>query len=383
MALDADTDLLTTHGFIALRDIYKGDEVYHPSGRLTRVTAAPKIMHDRDCYRVTTTDGRSVVADRDHLWTVVDKRRARSVGPRGNTFRWFETVTLTTGEIAAAGISRYKVGSRTTVAGGKRYTVNEYRFQLPAQEPVKSLKVTLPIDPYVLGAWLGDGTTSAAQLTSADPEVIDEIRRAGQPCVQAADSRLIHWRLSDGIRRGRGHGAATLHARLRVLGVLGDKHVPDSYLTAGSSQREALLQGLMDTDGTIDINRGQVEFCSMLRPLADAVCFLARSLGWRATIRTGRAMLNGEDYGMKYRVFFTPKTTDPFCPFRLPRKVVRIRDIDGNKGRATLSIAAIEPVASRPVRCIQVESPDGLCLAGRDLIPTHNSSIKRLITAAG
>src|SRR5690242_17763458 len=118
MALDADTDLLTTHGFIALRDIYKGDEVYHPSGRLTRVTAAPKVMHDRDCYCVTTTDGRSVVADRDHLWTVVDKRRARSVGPRGNTFRWFETVTLTTGEIAAAGTSRCKVGSRITVADG-------------------------------------------------------------------------------------------------------------------------------------------------------------------------------------------------------------------------------------------------------------------------
>jgi replicative DNA helicase len=65
-----------------MRDIREGDEVYHPSGRLTRVTAVSEIVHDRDCYRVTTTDGRSVVADRDRLWTVVDKRRSKRAGPR-------------------------------------------------------------------------------------------------------------------------------------------------------------------------------------------------------------------------------------------------------------------------------------------------------------
>ena len=181
--------------------------------------------------------------------------------------------------------------------------------------------------------------------------------------------------LSDGVRRGRGHGSETLSARLRALGVLGNKHVPGIYLTAGDRQRESLLQGLVDTDGSIDPRRGQVEFCSTLRPLADAALYLARSLGWRATLRTGRATLNGRDHGTKYRVFFTPKTCDPFCPVRLPRKVARITGTDGGKGRATLSIASIEPVSSRPVRCIQVGSPDGLFLAGRDLIPTHNSQL--------
>jgi hypothetical protein len=79
MALDADTDLLTAHGFMALRDIREGDEVYHPTGRLMRVAVALEIVHDCTCYRVTTTDGRSAVADRDQLWKVVDKRRSRSV----------------------------------------------------------------------------------------------------------------------------------------------------------------------------------------------------------------------------------------------------------------------------------------------------------------
>ena len=367
-AMDTGTELLTTRGFVALRDICEGDEIYDPNGHGTRVTAVSEIMHDHDCYRVTTTDGRTVVADRDHLWTVRDKRRRRSVGPKGARNRQYKIVTLTTGEMIAAGISRYTTGSRTVVTDGKRYVGNEYRFMLPEQHPLKSPGVILPIDPYVLGCWLGDGNSYTARLTCADPEIIDEIRMTGQPCVSAP--ARYEWSLSDGIRRGRGHGGATLQARLRVLGLLGNKHVPDIYLLGSTNQREALLQGLLDTDGYIDSARSQVEFCSMLRPLADAVCFLARSLGWRATVRTGHATLNGRDFGTKYRVMFTPKKIDPFCPFRLPRKVARVKDLDGNAGRTTLSIAAIEPVESRPVRFIQVESLDGLFLTGRDLVPT-------------
>jgi hypothetical protein len=426
-ALDLGTEVLTSRGFVTMADIREGDEVHHPGGHLTRVVGVSEVMHDHECYRVTTTDGRSIIADRDHLWTVTDKRRGRSVGPRGSTVKWFETATMTTGEMAAAGISRCATGTRTSVTGGKRYATNEYRFHLPSQGPLQSRDVALPIAPYTLGAWLGDGNSSSASFTCADEGILNAIRDDGY-LIKARSAR-IHYLISNEPERQRrieegrklipamgvigaaahvgvgrdcmaGSGVRpgprimagapaempalgsykTLHELLRDLGVLGSKHVPDIYLTAGGSQREALLQGLLDTDGSIDRVRGQVEFCSILRPLADAVLFLARSLGWRATLRTGRATLNGRDCGPKYRVFFTPKTTDPFCPFRLPRKVARIRDVDGNKGRATLSIASIEPVESRPVRCIQVESPDGLFLAGRDLIPTHNSSIKRTVS---
>lgn len=379
-ALDLDTELLTSRGFVTMTDVREGDEVYHPDGHLVRVAGVSEVMHDHDCYRVTTVDGRSVIADGDHLWSVLDKRKHRSTGPRGSNVRWFEPVIMTTKEMTEAGISRCSTGSRTTVTSGKRYATQEYRFQLPAQQPLKSPDVPLPVDPYVLGAWLGDGHSSAATITSADPEIIEEIRKSGESCAKRAGHPYA-WGLSDGIRTGpTGHKKATLQWRLRLLGVLGNKHVPDAYLTAGTTQREALLQGLLDTDGHIDGTRGQVEFCSTSRRLADSVLYLARSLGWRATLRTARATLYGKDCGPKYRVCFTPKTTDPFCPFRLPRKIARIRDLDGGKDRMTVSIASIEPVESRPVRCIQVDSPDGLFLAGRDLIPTHNSSVKRTIS---
>jgi hypothetical protein len=153
--------------------------------------------------------------------------------------------------------------------------------------------------------------------------------------------------------------------------MLNYKHIPEVYLTAGSHQREAVLQGLLDTDGTIDSTRGQVEFCSTSRRLADDVVFLARSLGWRATAKEGRATLAGRDYGLKYRVFFTPTREDQFTPFCLPRKASRVKPTDGGKGRATLSVARIEPVASVPVRSINVRSHDGLFLVGRGLVPTN------------
>jgi len=422
-ALDISTELPTSRGFVAMADIREGDEVYHPDGHLTRVIAVSDVMQDRDCYRVTTTDGRSVIADRDHLWTVIDKRRAKSKGPRGAVVRTYEPVVMTTGEMASAGTSRCKTGSRTSTTAGKTYATNEYRFTLPAQQPLESPDIPLPIAPYTLGAWLGDGHSASTSITCFDGEILDAIRADGYAIIPRTKHgayqisneperarRLEEGRklvLGIGVERAAAHVGVgkdallgvpgvplgrrsllpapevpmgrykTVQEILRDMGVLGSKHVPDAYLTAGASQREALLQGLLDTDGTIDPVRGQIEFCSTSRPLADAVLYLARSLGWRATLREGRATLYGKDCGPKYRVFFTPKTTDPFCPFRLPRKIARIRDLDGGKGRMTVSIASIEPVESRPVRCIQVESPDGLFLAGRDLIPTHNSHLKR------
>ncbi|GAA1042929.1 hypothetical protein GCM10009557_70100 [Virgisporangium ochraceum] len=103
--------------------------------------------------------------------------------------------------------------------------------------------------------------------------------------------------------------------------------------------------------------------------LADGVLQLARSLGWRATLRTGRAMLKGRDYGEKFRVFFTPVRTDPYVPFGLARKRDRIKDHDGGKGRSTLSIATITRVEPLPLCSIQVSGPDGMILLGDHFMP--------------
>ena len=120
-----------------------------------------------------------------------------------------------------------------------------------------------------------------------------------------------------------------------------------------------------------------MEFSATNRRLADDALYLARSLGWRATLRESRATIAGRDCGPRYRVTFTPSAHDAYRPFRLGRKTSRVRDDLKSRGgeRHAVSIRCITPVPSRPVRCIKVDRPDGLFLAGRDLMPTHNTLI--------
>lgn len=348
-AIDSNEYVLTAAGWRRMGDLVPGDYVFHPDGHPIEVTHAFAEMTGHVCYRVTTTDGRSVVADADHLWTVRDNGNQPQRPWR----------TLTTQQILDKGVIRSAKKDRRSIS---------YRYTLPVQRAVKTPDADLMVDPYLLGAWLGDGSSGGATFTSHRDDVgywSDVIRSAGfAPTVhRIAPHKTPTLGITGGFLIG-----------LRALGVLNNKHVPDEYLTAGHDQRLALLQGLMDTDGSIS-KAGQAEFYSMLRPLADAALFLARSLGWRAVLREKRAMLNGVDHGTCYRVAFTPSTDDP-CPFRIPRKAVKVREPRSRGGeRHAVSIMSIEPVPSVPVRCIKVDSPDGLFLAGRDLVATHNTEI--------
>ncbi|MDN5919556.1 MAG: hypothetical protein L0I76_31395, partial [Pseudonocardia sp.] len=362
-ALDVDTPMLTTAGWSTMGALREGDEVYHPDGHPTRVVGAYDTMHGHGCYRVTTTDGRSIVADADHLWTVQDVRRRTSTGPRGAAVRGRTWETLTTTQLVARGVTR-----------GER----ECAYRLPVQHAVTSKPADLPIDPYLLGAWLGDGASTSAQLTVGDQDLVETIEH-----VEATGARIVSrrryrtaWAVGfslTAVQRREGFGT-----RARALGVWGDKHIPDAYLTAGTEQRLALLQGLMDTDGSISV-AGQAEFCATRRVLAEGVLYLARSLGWRATMRESAATLGWREVGRRWRVCFTPEQGEA-VPFRLRRKVARVKAPSSRGGeRHAVSIAAIEPVESRPVRCIKVDREDGLFLAGRDLMPTHNTTLCKVL----
>jgi hypothetical protein len=139
------------------------------------------------------------------------------------------------------------------------------------------------------------------------------------------------------------------------------------------SQRQALLEGLMDTGGYVDDVAGRCEFTSTNEDLADGVVELAASLGLQAIKSEGRVTRQGLDKGPTYRVEFTPDRP----VFRLVRKLHRQRPADARDHRVR-AIDAVRKVDSVPVRCIQVASPDGVFLVSRSFIPTHNSSLGRL-----
>jgi hypothetical protein len=356
--LDLDTEMLTPQGFVRLGDIEDGNEVFHPDGHTVTVVKAHPVEQNPMSYRVETTDGRAVTAGADHLWTVQDRRRRKRKGRRGEkpvtTCQW---ETLTTEDLLARGLLR----SDRVRANGSPH--QEFAFRLPRQKPIISKPVNLPVDPYLFGVWLGDGDSHDANITIGrdDLEEMTEHLSAVTRIVSVRPDRKnfrVRVSIDAPVRDG-------FQARIKRLGVYRDKHIPDPYLTAGTEQRQALLAGLLDTDG--HCTDGQVEFCSSRAALAHGVLYLARSLGYRAVLTKGRATLDGADHGEKYRVRFTPSDH----PFRLTRKNARVRPCAGD--RTAVSIRSITPVDSRPMRCITVDSPDGLYLAGRDLIPTHNT----------
>jgi hypothetical protein len=220
----------------------------------------------------------------------------------------------------------------------------------------------LPIEPYVLGAWLGDGNTRDARICCHEPDLLVAIAGAGCTAYQQPSDPFMY-------RLG------ATQAKLRALGLLGRKHIPPIYLRASIWQRMALLKGLMDTDGHCPKD-GVCEFTTVLTVLADGFQELVHSLGIRTSRFEGRATLCGRDIGPKYRIQFSP----PMPVFTLTRKLARQRVSKQHRRRTSYrTIIAVEPIASMPVRCIQVDSPSNLYLAGRGMIPTHNTTLANQI----
>lgn len=151
-------------------------------------------------------------------------------------------------------------------------------------------------------------------------------------------------------------------------GLLGNKHVPDAYLRSSPEQRAALLAGLVDTDGCAEQNA--VTFTSTKRCLAHAVHELAVSLGRRAYMNEGRAALYGKDCGPYWLVRIA---APPSAVFRLRRKA-HAPDRGMTMDRRVHLLVGIDRVPDQAVKCVVVDSPSRLFLAGRDAIATHNSA---------
>jgi len=369
-ALSLSTPLPTPSGWTTMGEVRAGDWLLDEAGVPCRVVATSEVMHGHRVYDVEFSDGSVIRADGGHLWwtqTVAEraalarrhpewraKRRAkRKLRGKGlkpwlaarNAARAAPSLppptsgSAKTTEAIAATLRNGKAGRlchTVTLAGA---------LQLP--------EATLPIPPYTLGVWLGDGTSEAGAITSADEEVISGVRADGFEVVKSKARYL--W------------GTRGLAPLLRANGLTSNKHIPPAYLRASQPQRIALLQGLMDTDGTCGTD-GRAEFTGCNRQLVEGVLELVLSLGMKATMCEGVAKLNGRVVGPKYRVSFHA----PFPVFRLARKAARQTKPSVRCG--VRYIVSVREVPSEPVKCVQVDSASHLYLAGRSFIPTHNSS---------
>jgi replicative DNA helicase len=334
-ALALDTPLPTPTGWTTMGDVAVGDQLIGADGKPATVVAATDVLHDRPCYQVEFSDGTAIVADAQHQWLTETRAPAQRTSP-----------SVKTTEEVLATLRRNGAERRPNHA-----VVDTQPLDLPEQE--------LPLPPYALGVWLGDGSAASATITTAEPEIVVRLEAGGLRVVPVGG--LLH----------------TLHrsgrpplAQLRSLGVLGAKHIPATYLRASEAQRRSLLAGLLDTQGTVS-GGGAVRLRVASRRLADDARELIVSLGYRCSSTVERA--EGPPGASSTACTLRFSTSDEV--FRLERKRLMHKERRGARRTGRRFITAVRPVPSVPVRCVEVDSRDHLYLASRSMIPTHNSTL--------
>jgi hypothetical protein len=383
--LALDTPVPTPSGWTTVGILAVGDTVLDADGRPQRVMRETRVMEGLDCYAVTFSDGERVVASGSHLWTL---ERRTGKGRRTGNGTSYETVTLTTEQLATDYLRGGEAGKRYRCAAG-------VEWQLPEAD--------LPIDPWLLGLWLGDGKTADASI-AFDYRLRDEYETLLKPLLQEHEEMifsnergnagvvrirrrkglcaygheygvdLIHDRCGPCRRitnsgrgqRPEGERTLTLREKLRNLGVLGRKHVPAAYLRASAAQRHALLQGLMDSDGSFSRANNAIKACftNADRQLIDDIEELLTSLGYKWSEKWDASV-------KAWRVYFVGCATKP--PARLAHKVAKLDVLGPNARSRRRHVASVERVDSVPVKCIGIDTDDHLFLVGRRAVPTHNT----------
>jgi hypothetical protein len=360
-ALDITTPIPTPTGWTTMNDLFEGDLVYGRDGKPCTVKFTTEIMYDHPCYRITFDDGTSLIADEDHQWLVHTKsvrealRRRRKLETTKQKLR-----TRRKGVINGPMVLTTKQIKETLWYGPVRVGRHHNKTQEANHAVILTCAVEktvkeLPIDPYLLGLWLGDGCKYHAQISTVDQEIVDAFTNHNYN-IERIPNSICDFRITKGFR--------TL---LRNAGLLQNKHIPDIYFEGSVNQRLALVQGLMDSDGTV-ASSGKCSFDNGNYALVTGLKTLLESLGVKVNIGSRIPKLNGKECTVSYRLWFT---TDSIVPFRLERKRIRLLPVrDTQHYRYIKSVEAVDSV---PVKCIQVDSPDHTYLAGENFIVTHNT----------
>lgn len=314
--LERSTLIPTPTGWTTMGEIRVGEELFASDGSICKVTGKSQVKR-LPCYRITFDDATTVVCDEEHLWALDDGR----VIP---------VTELTTFD-------------RINVARP---------LQLGAQD--------LPIDPYVFGLWLAEGSKKSADITNGDDFIWEEVERLGYE-LGVDQNRNTE-------RNCRTHTIKGVRHHLVDMNVFWNKHIPEIYMRSSFEQRLALLQGIMDGDGHANKTRKQVVLQSANPELSKQYLELALSLGQRA-IRSEVKTFCHNYIGKAYPVSFRP---NGIMPFRLPRKVEVAKDF--GLGRSGFRrVTSVENIPTVETQCIAVDSPDHTFLCTEHFIPTHNT----------
>jgi hypothetical protein len=317
--LPIETVIPTPNGWSTMGELNVGDTVFDKDGIPSKILGKSKVKN-KPCYKITFDDKTEVICDNEHLWKLHDGR--------------------------VLSIMELKIQDKISV-----------------NKAILTEEKILPIDPYVLGLWLGDGRNKNGEISNSDEFIFEEILRRG-------------YSLGDNINKNGTCPSKTvmgLVTNLKKLNLLNNKHIPEIYLRASYNQRLDLLRGLMDSDGNVNSIRKQAVFTNCNKNLSDDVKKLLITLGQRVNQATVNRNTNFKDNIVIYPLAFRPIDINPFL---LPRKANKV--LNWGYGRSNYRIVKnIESIENKLTQCISVDSPTNTYLCTENMIPTHNTGQRK------
>lgn len=336
-AISYDTPVLTEKGWKKHGDLTIRDRVIGIDGEFKRVLAIHNPCEME--YKVTFSDGESIVCHGNHEWVVYDRHLQREVT--------YETKFLKENLFEKDG---------------------RKRMLLPDTQELQGSHKPLWVDPYTLGAWLGDGRNTNPDICGAESDyaIVQKILSAGYG---------LAWDTKHKTTGVRYYGFKGLREQLQKYGMCHSrhttlKHIPDEYLIADEEQRLELLAGLLDTDGCLIEKENRYQFTTSDFTLKEDFVTLVNTFRWRTSIKMCNPKTSSSGIQGKKNYWTISFNPTKFIPCQLKRK-----QLNKFSTQRRISIEKIEkiPKCSSYGNCITVE--DGIYCVGKTLKPTHNSTI--------
>ena len=364
-ALSLDSDIITPNGITKMKDIKVGDLVIGSSGQPQSVIGV-YYQGLIDCYRVTFSDGTIVECNDKHIWRIANRR----------TNKW-ENIEL--GEILKRDLrmpghhnGKQYVNSKGILRWG---TKGRLKWKVPCQGEVSFKDQDIKIDPYTLGAMLGDGCLgSNLSFTSIDSEIVNRLKFPESISIETYDK--VNYRIK------KNDSENGLKFYLNIYGLKNkhsyDKFIPKEYIFNSREVRLELLRGILDTDGYVS-KGGVVELALTSKQLVEDTAFVARSLGClcHKISKSPSSYKNSEGTRIECRDNYRLRIVPPkgLDLFHLKRKSERLMQ-EKKKNCIDRMIESIEYIGKKEMQCIEVSNEDGLFLTN-NFIVTHNSTVLR------
>lgn len=360
--------IATPEGWTTMGEVSVGDKVLTPDGMSASVT--DKIPNGiRDVYKITFDDGSSAECGHEHLWDVYIRNKWDSSAANGHGGYVVQKQTLTLQEIIDYREKQLQ-----------RKNSQNYNVRIPVVKKVNFNHKDLPLDPYTLGLILGDGGISSGSITftTKDALLVESIHET----VKHFDVEIKLKTSGNGIDYSITKTKGTINKLKHIFNTLGlmgtksdTKFIPEIYKTSSHKQRLSLLQGLMDTDGTVNVRKNNriISYTTTSARLRDDVQELVWSLGGRCSIR--KRFPQNPEHKLAYDLYISLP-----CPkdcFRLVRKRNLCHETwkagVGNESEIRRTITNIEFVRKEESSCIVIDHPDHLYITDNFTV-THNST---------